>query len=236
MASHDRPAPNPSSPMIAAATPACASPRAKLVTHTTNANTAAATTTSPGDRSEPRDGAVVSRVVRLMSASSDVPPTLRCDYPKRQLNKRLRRDGATRAPADSKTECYIGFPLRPRAFGLRYGRENILDGTLGRVARQQSPDRPGFDGIDRQRPTADAPARIGQLVVVVVAHMPNHIDHLIAALTPVVGDAGNAPTRGAGPFCRVVDLTDDRVFGPGDRGHGGDGRGDRLLAAVGMDR
>ena len=50
MASHASPAPNASNATIAAATPAPARPGAKLVTQATNANTAAATTRSPGVR------------------------------------------------------------------------------------------------------------------------------------------------------------------------------------------
>src|SRR6516165_8816676 len=139
-----------------------------------------------------------------------------------------------------KSNCCIGFPpcaSRTLVFGVVavFGGTYFaaMEGALGRVARQQSAHRPGLDGRNRQRPAADAPTGIGQLVVVVVAQVPNHIDHLIPVLTPVVGDARNAPSSGAGPSGPVIDLTDDRVFGPGDRGDGGDRLGDRLLTAVG---
>src|SRR6516165_1662108 len=124
MASHDRPAPNPSSPMIAAATPACASPRAKLVTHTTNANTAAATTTSPGDRSEPRDGAVVSRVVRLLRCPSNASVRL----PKTPAEQTTPPATAPRGhPPTRKPSATSAFRYTLERLVFAVAGENILD-------------------------------------------------------------------------------------------------------------
>src|SRR2546430_6050385 len=66
-----------------------------------------------------------------------------------------------------------GSLMRPVSFGRVF-----CQAPLGRVVWPQAAYRPGFDGIDRQRPTADPPARLGQLVVVVVAQMPDQIDDL----------------------------------------------------------
>src|SRR5208337_5632042 len=89
---------------------------------------------------------------------------------------------------------------------------------LGRVAWQQSARRPGLDGVDRQGPAADPPPRIGQLVVVVVAQVPDQVDHLMSAMVPMVCDARDASPGGAEPCSLVVDLADDRVLGAADRG------------------
>jgi len=107
---------------------------------------------------------------------------------------------------------------------------------LGRVVWQQSPYRPGLDGVDRQSPSADPPTRTRQFVFIVVAQMPDHVDDLIGALIPVMRDAGDASPRAARPSDLVVDLADDRVLGTRYRGDRGNGCGDGLLTSVRMYR
>ena len=66
--------------------------------------------------------------------------------------------------------------------------------------------------------------------------MPDHIEDLIGALSPVMGDARDSPARRAWPRPLVVHLTDDRVLGTRHRGDRSDRRRDGLPTAMRMNR
>src|SRR5690242_20467257 len=103
--------------------------------------------------------------------------------------------------ADFCRKC--GSLARPVSLGKVF-----CQAPLSRVVWPQSAYRPRFDGVDRQGPAADAPTRLGQRVVIVVAQMPDDVDDPVGALIPVMRDAGDASPRDLGPRGCVVDLAD----------------------------
>ena len=96
--------------------------------------------------------------------------------------------------------------------GARGTPESVLQLRRVGSARNRRTGRVSIALIVR-RPAADPPPRIGQLVLVVVAQMPNHIDHLICALSPVVCDAPNASRAVPVAGTEVENLADDGMFG-----------------------
>ena len=118
--------------------------------------------------------------------------------------------------------------------GRRFVRRSRSAGTVNSL-RPHLAHRPGFDGVDRQRAAGKPPSGIGPLILVVVTKMPHHIGQLIAASSPVMRDAGNAPAGTVGLRADVVDLADDRVLGADSGRDGGDRGGDRRMTAVTMD-